>query len=198
MKDIDKTVAVLRAGGVVLLPTDTVYGLAVRPGDEAAIDRLFALKARPREVYLPVMVADAGELEGLGLEMNAGARRLASSRFVPGALTLVLGFRAGAARAPWLEGREEVAVRLPDDAFLLAVLREVGPLLVTSANRHGKSTPGEVREILQELSGVPDLVVERGRGREIPSTVVNCRQEPPAIERQGVVSATDIEKITRS
>ncbi|MDR0766064.1 MAG: threonylcarbamoyl-AMP synthase [Odoribacteraceae bacterium] len=197
MKDLEKTVAVLRAGGVVLLPTDTVYGLAARPDDEAAVERLFALKGRPRAVNLPVMVGDVADLELLGVEMNEGAWRLARSRFVPGALTLVLGFREGGRRAAWLEGREEVAVRLPDDAFLLAVLRETGPLLVTSANRHGRGTPLEAREASLELAGVPDLVVEGGRGREIPSTVVNCRREPPVIERHGAVPAADIEKITR-
>ncbi|MDR2131228.1 MAG: threonylcarbamoyl-AMP synthase [Odoribacteraceae bacterium] len=195
MITVGKTVEVLRAGGVVLLPTDTVYGLAARPDDDAALDRLFALKARPREVYLPVMVAGAAWLEGLGVEMNEAARRLSRSRFMPGPLTLVLGFGAGE-RVAWLAGREEVAVRVPDDAFLLAVLREAGPLLVTSANRHGRGTRERARDILPELAGAPDLVIERGRGREVPSTIVNCRREPPVIERRGLVAPEEIYKIT--
>jgi L-threonylcarbamoyladenylate synthase len=197
MNDVERAVKVLRAGGVALLPTDTVYGLATRPDDDAAIDKLFALKARPREVYLPVMVADARELEPLGLEVNETAWKLLRSPLVPGALTLVLGFRPGE-RAAWLAGREEVAVRLPDDAFLLAVLRETGPLLVTSANRHGCPTPDNVREILAGLDGVPDLVVERGTCKEVPSTIVNCRRASLAIERRGAIDPVDIEKITRS
>jgi L-threonylcarbamoyladenylate synthase len=193
-----KVVAALRAGGVALLPTDTVYGLAVRPDDEVAINKLFALKARPREVNLPVMVADARDLEALGLDVNETAWKLLRSRLVPGPVTLVLGFGPGE-RAAWLAGREEVAARLPDDPFLLAVLREAGPLLVTSANRHGHPrTPENAREILLELNGAPDLVVERDPCREVPSTIVNCRRTPPVIERVGLVTPAEINKIVES
>jgi L-threonylcarbamoyladenylate synthase len=187
-----RVVATLRAGGVVLLPTDTVYGLAVLPTEAEAIARLFALKARPRAVNLPVMVGDPLDLERLGVEVNEVARRLFRSPFMPGALTLVLGFGDGT-RAPWLAGREEVATRMPDDAFLLEVLREAGPLLVTSANRHGQGrTPEEVPGILRELEGTPDLVVDDGPRREVPSTIVNCRACPPTVEREGLVAAADI------
>src|SRR5215203_1832526 len=132
-------VSCLQTGGVVLLPTDTVYGLAVSPDFEKSIDRLFALKRRPRTVNLPIMVASAAELEPLGFEVTESARRLLRSPLIPGSLTLALGFSSDF-RPQWLEGRVEAAVRIPNDDRLLAVLRKSGPLLVTSANAHSADT----------------------------------------------------------
>ncbi|MDR1414243.1 MAG: threonylcarbamoyl-AMP synthase [Odoribacteraceae bacterium] len=198
MIDKQQVADALRRGGVVLLPTDTVYGLAARPDNEEAINKLFALKARPRTVNLPVMVADPSDLEPLGLELNDAARRLLRSPLIPGAVTLVLGFGAGR-RAAWLEGRDEIATRIPDDDFLRSVLRLTGALLVTSANRHGNPcTPERVADILQQLNGMPDLVVERGAGKEVPSTIVNCRPSPPVVERVGLIDPAIIKKIMES
>jgi L-threonylcarbamoyladenylate synthase len=194
MKETNQVISALRRGGVVLLPTDTVYGLAALPDNPEAINKIFTLKERPRDAALPIMVATADDLETLGLEITPAARRLLASRFVPGALTLVLGF-GKSDRPMWLSGREEVGVRIPNDPLLLGILQQTGPLLVTSANRHGRKTPDNVPAILQELVGAPDLVLERGRGEEIPSTVVNCRRKPPLIERLGAVDPSEIEKL---
>src|SRR5215218_7812234 len=133
MTDIKDIVACLQTGGVVLLPTDTVYGLAVSPKFDKSIDRLFALKRRPRTVNLPIMVASDAELEPLGFEISESARRLLRSPLIPGSLTL--GFKSDY-RPDWLSGRDEAAVRIPNHNQLLAVLRQTGPLLVTSANAH--------------------------------------------------------------
>ena len=120
-------------GGVVLIPADTVYGLAVFPHFDKSIDRLFALKRRPRNVNLPIMVSSDAELEPLGFRISDSARRLLRSPLIPGSLTLVMGFSSDY-RPEWLTGRDEAAVRIPNDNRLLAVLRKTGPLLVTSAN----------------------------------------------------------------
>ena len=94
---------------------------------------------------------------------------------------------------PWLEGRDEVAIRIPDDERLLAVLRATGPLLVTSANASGQPiTPPLVVDILPQLQGQPDLVVDGGSIKTIPSTLVNCRKDPPQIEREGVIATSEI------
>ncbi|MDR0757721.1 MAG: threonylcarbamoyl-AMP synthase [Tannerella sp.] len=178
----------LKCGGVALVATDTVYGLAALPTSEAAVAKIYALKARPRDMFLPVMAAGVDDLEALGLDINANARKLFDSHLVPGALTFVLGFMDGAAKPYWTKTREEIAVRIPDHALLLSILKETGPLLVTSANRHGRpDTPARVKDILKELHGTPDLTVEDGEGREAPSTIVNCRSNPPVIERHGVI-----------
>ena len=94
-----------------------------------------------------------------------------------------------------LEGREEVAIRIPNDERLLAVLRATGPLLVTSANASGQDTPKNVGEILEQLNGQPDLAIDGGEIKTIPSTIVNCRLNPPKVEREGVIPTAEIEAI---
>jgi L-threonylcarbamoyladenylate synthase len=190
---IEEIVECLGNGGVVLLPTDTVYGLAVSPNFDGSIDRLFALKRRPRNVNLPIMVASDAELEPLGFEVGEYARRLLRSPLIPGSLTLAMGFSSDY-RPAWLAGREEAAVRIPNDERLLSVLRETGPLLVTSANAHSAETPDNVADILAQLDGAPDLSIDGGTLRTTASTLVNCRVDPPRIERIGVVPESEVLK----
>ena len=190
---VDDIVECLENGGVVLLPTDTVYGLAVSPKFDKSIDRLFALKRRPRTVNLPIMVASDAELEPLGFEISESARRLLRSPLIPGSLTLAMGFSSDY-WPHWLIGRDEAAIRIPNDDRLLAVLRRTGPLLVTSANAHSADTPDNIRDILAQLDGAPDLVVDGGTLRTTASTLVNCRLDPPVIERVGVVPESEVVK----
>ena len=190
---IEDIVACLGRGGVVLLPTDTVYGLAVSPKFDESITKLFALKRRPRNVNLPIMVASDAELEPLGFEVSESARRLLRSPLVPGSLTLAMGFSSDY-RPAWLAGREEAAVRIPNDEHLLSVLRKAGPLLVTSANAHSSETPDNVADILAQLDGAPDLSIDGGTLRTTASTLVNCRVNPPRIERIGVVPESEVLK----
>jgi len=189
----DLIVECLGNGGVVLLPTDTVYGLAVSPEFDESIDRLFALKRRPRNVNLPIMVASDAELEPLGFEVSESARRLLRSPLIPGSLTLAMGFSSDY-RPAWLAARDEAAVRIPNDERLLSVLRQTGPLLVTSANAHTAETPDNVADILAQLDGAPDLTVDGGTLRTTASTLVNCRVDPPRIERIGVVPESEVLK----
>jgi L-threonylcarbamoyladenylate synthase len=196
---LDKTneiVRVLQNGGVVLIATDTVYGLAALPTNEKAVEKIYSLKNRPKTMFLPIMVADMHDLELLGLAINNSVRKLFESEFVPGAITFVLGFKDDLLKPHWLKTREEIAVRIPDNALLLSVLRATGPLLVTSANKHGMPvTQAKVEDILAELDGVPDLIIEDGEGKEAPSTIINCRCNPPVIERAGTIPENVIHKI---
>ena len=132
--------ATLRAGEVIVVPTDTVYGLAALPDDAGAVRRIYLTKDRPDQMQLPVLAATIDQVRLLGVEFPQEAATL-SSRWWPGPLTMVLGFSATTARPRWLDDREEVAVRIPDNEFLLALMRATGALVVTSANRHGASTP---------------------------------------------------------
>src|ERR1041384_1266466 len=188
---VEEIVECLANGGGVLLPTDTVYGLAVSPNFDKSIDRLFALKRRPRNGNLPIMVSSDEELEPLGFEVSESARRLLRSPLIPGSLTLAMGF-SSEYRPDWLAGREEAAVRIPNDERLLSVLRKTGPLLVTSANAHSAGTPDNVADILAQLDGAPDLAIDGGTLRTTASTLVNCRLEPPVIERLGIVPESEV------
>ncbi|HEY6746108.1 MAG TPA: L-threonylcarbamoyladenylate synthase [Mycobacteriales bacterium] len=193
MTDPAQVVETLRAGGIVLLPTDTVYGLAVHPEHDDALARLFALKRRPLTRNIPVMVASAEQAEQLGARVTGPARQLLAA-FSPGPLTLALGLDPERAPA-WLAGRDEIAVRIPDDPFLLEVLRAAGPLLVTSANLHGQETPEACADVLAQLDGAPDLTVDDGPRATIPSTLVNCNLPEPRVERVGAVPADQIMKV---
>jgi L-threonylcarbamoyladenylate synthase len=196
MQKSNQIIQTLQTGGVVLIATDTVYGLAALPTDADAAAKIYELKQRPCEMFLPIMVAGTKDLEKLGLDINENARKLFASNLTPGAITFILGFKDESLKPDWLKARDEIAIRIPDNKLLLSVLRETGPLLVTSANRHGHAqTPDNVKDILTELNGIPDLVVEDGKGKEIPSTIINCRHNPPAIERYGLISEAIIHKI---
>lgn len=181
----------LRAGGVALLPTDTVYGLAASPVHDAAIDRIYELKNRPRDRNLPIMVAATFDLASIGIQINDAAARLLASPLVPGALTLALGIDP-AAVPEWLSGRDEIAIRIPNSPFMLAVLEQTGPLMVTSANAHGQPTANRVSDIVAGLHGDPDIVVDGGHLPDVPSTLINCHAKPPVIEREGVVPSRDV------
>lgn len=187
----------IRSGAVALLPTDTVYGLAAHPGRPEAIERIFFLKQRPPSRNLPVMVADREAIADLGIAFNRSVDALLASPFVPGPMTIAAGF-GNAQRPAWLAGRVEVAFRIPDDDFIREILRSTGPLLVTSANAHGAPTPEIVADIVAGLAEPPDIVVDRGRLSSVPSTLVNCRLDPPVVERVGVVSEAEVLKVLSS
>jgi L-threonylcarbamoyladenylate synthase len=194
--EVARAAGCLRAGGVVLLPTDTVYGLAVHPERDEAITRLFRMKGRPRSVNLPIMISSPGDIPALGGVVTRAAALLLQSKYVPGPLTLAVGV-SEPDLAPWLGGRDEFAVRMPDDERLLAILSLTGPLLVTSANRHAGQVHESVAEILSTLVSEPDLVIDDGNRDTVPSTLVNCRVEPAVVERVGAVPAEEIEAILR-
>lgn len=192
--DIEDVIARLNEGGVVLLPTDTVFGLAARPDFPAAVDRIFKIKGRPRRVNLPAMAASRDDIIRLGARINPPAERLLSSGHMPGPLTLVLELR-GPAVPDWLCGRDEIAVRMPDDARLLRILEKTGPLLVTSANPHGRRPAASLDETVASLDTLPDLALRGNAPSDAPSTIVNCRTDPPTIEREGVIPAETIRSI---
>jgi L-threonylcarbamoyladenylate synthase len=186
---------VLREGGVALVPTDTVYGLAASPAHPGAVRRIFEIKNRPATRNLPVMVSDPAGLVGLGVDLTAAAVRLLASDLMPGPVTLALGFAPDGAVPGWLAGRDEVAIRIPAHPWMRELLTIAGPLLVTSANVHAQATRESVAGILEQLTERPDVVVDGGTLSVVPSTLVNCRVQPPRIEREGAVPAGRIMEV---
>jgi L-threonylcarbamoyladenylate synthase len=181
-------------GGVALIPTDTVYGLAVHPSCDRAVARLFEMKGRPNTINLPIMISSVTDITDIGARLNYSSRKLIESSYFPGPLTIALGVVSDKLPS-WLAGRDEVALRMPDDQWLLSVLQGTGPLLVTSANAHMHETKESVSDILGSLGQEPDIIVDGGVRSTVSSTLVNCHLDPPVVERVGAISLREIEEI---
>ncbi len=177
----------------MVVPTDTVYGLAALPDDGDAVRAVYQAKGRPDGLPLPVLAASLDQVRALGVEVTDAASTLAG-RWWPGPLTLAFGFADGVARPAWLAGRDEVAVRIPDHDFLRGLLEETGPLLVTSANPHGEPTQRVAGDVAASLGGSVDLIVDGGPLTEVPSTLVNVRGPGAAVEREGAITLGEIER----
>jgi L-threonylcarbamoyladenylate synthase len=176
----------LRQGGVAVVPTDTVYGLAARPAEVAAVRTIYRLKGRPEGMHLPVLAATVDQVRSLGVAFTPAAQALARDWW-PGPLTLAFGFDLQRDRPDWLQGRTEVAVRIPAHSFLRAILQQTGVLVVTSANPHGAPTPRTANEVAGALGSAVELVVDGGALQDVPSTLVNVNGSVPSIEREGAI-----------
>jgi L-threonylcarbamoyladenylate synthase len=182
---------VLLTGGVAVVPTDTVYGLAARPVDTDAVHAVYRIKNRPEDMHLPVLAASVAQVRSLGVAFTPGAESLAR-RWWPGPLTLAFGFDTQLDRPAWLDGRAEVAVRVPDHDFLRALLERTGPLVVTSANPHGAPTPRTAQDVTDGLGPSVDLVIDGGPLQDVPSTLVNVHGAHPLVEREGAIPSDAI------
>ncbi len=166
---------------MVVLPTDTVYGLVALAADAAALDALRSAKGRGAEVPIAVLVADAGQAAALTADLGDVGRRLAA-RWWPGPLTLVVQAALG---APDVGGEGTVGVRCPDDAFVRAIADVAGPLAASSANHHGEPTPETAAPIAATFAEL--LVVDGGPRSSVASTVVDLTVDPPAVLRTGPI-----------
>ncbi|HUN22321.1 MAG TPA: L-threonylcarbamoyladenylate synthase [Anaerolineales bacterium] len=183
---------VVRQGGLIAFPTDTVYGLAARVDDEIAIGRLFTAKGRDSMKAIAVLLADLVQLPLVAPPLNPVAQRLAQ-RFLPGALTLVVPRNPDlpAALSPY----PTIGVRIPNHPVALAILQSCGPLAVTSANLAGQADCLTAEQVRQSLGARVDWIVDGGATPDAnPSTVVDCTRLPVTILRAGPISAAQIEE----
>lgn len=179
----------LRAGRPVVVPTDTVYGLAADPRHTRA---LFDIKNRPPEVALPVLVADTDQALALAaVDLCAAARRL-MDRWWPGGLTLVVPRRHGLGFD--LGGGDDatIGLRLPAHPVPVALAAAVGPLAVTSANRHGEATPVTAPGVVLQLGAEVEVVLDGGPCEGASSTVVSCLDGELRVLREGAIPSSRI------
>jgi tRNA threonylcarbamoyl adenosine modification protein (Sua5/YciO/YrdC/YwlC family) len=167
----------LGQGQVVALPTDTVYGLAVDPSQPQAVERLFALKERPRDVAIPVLIGTQEQAELVAGRLEGAAEAL-TGRYWPGPLTVVVprGDRFTADLGGPSSSRHLVGMRWPDHPIVERLCRALGPLAVTSANSHGvgpATTAQAVREAFADR-GELGAIIDGGVCDGTPSTVVEC------------------------
>lgn len=209
---IARAAAVLRGGGLVVFPTETVYGLGADALDAAAVRRIFAAKGRPADNPLIVHVATASQARALAESVPPAAERLMS--LWPGPLTLVLP-RAEVVPAVTTAGQPTVAVRIPDHPAALALLRACGrPIAAPSANRSGRPSPTTAEHVRADLDGLVDVILDGGPcAVGLESTVVDATRAVPLVLRVGgmpvealraavgevdVLSGQDLEAMSRS
>jgi L-threonylcarbamoyladenylate synthase len=190
-------VDVLRAGEVVALPTDTVYGLAVLPTIPHATRRLFALKARGAEAPIAVLCADAAQALSLAAPdaLTDDVRRIAE-RLWPGPLTIVLprlpglGYQLG-------EPADTVGVRCPDHELVRSIAVAVGPIATSSANRHAEPTSPTAEGVAAAFGSELPLVLDGGRCEASPSTVVAVTETTWRLLREGPIALAEVRAAAR-
>ena len=192
-REIEKGVKILKKGGVIAFPTDTVYGLGADAFNSTAVEKIYEIKNRPKHRKLPLLIADIERLTTLANPIPEIARFLAR-RFWPGGLTLVLSKTDSL--PVYLASGPTMAVRIPNHPVCLALIQHLGnPIIGTSANISGQPTALTAEEVGQQLGGKIDFIINGGKcpgGKE--STVVDITRESPIILRQGIIPSDDIDK----
>lgn len=187
---IARATEVLSSGGLVAFPTDTVYGVAAGLFNAQGIDRLYEAKARSANKAIAVLIGETSQLAQLTTEFSGAAQRLAEM-YWPGALTLVVSKHASLPEN--LSPLPTVGVRIPDHRFARALMRATGPLATSSANISGGANSLTAKQVLEQLDGRIELLVDGGDvPGGVPSTVVDCTQDPPKILREGAIPAEAI------
>jgi L-threonylcarbamoyladenylate synthase len=192
---MDRAVELLRRGGVIALPTETVYGLAANAEDELAVRRIFAIKGRPANHPLIVHIPGAEHLSSWAREVPAEAKALAKA-FWPGPLTLVLP-RTSRATDAVTGSQDTVALRVPGHPVALELLEKLGGgVAAPSANRFGRVSPTTAEHVRQDLGGDVDLVLDGGPATVgVESTIVDLSSGAPAILRPGGLATEDVERV---
>lgn len=192
-ESIARAAAILRAGGLVAFPTETVYGLGARADDEAAARRIFEAKGRPPGNPLIVHVRGAAEAAGLAAAWSEEAARLVKA-FWPGPLTLVVERRAGSVADAATAGGSTVGLRVPAHPVARALLEASGlPIAAPSANRSTSISPTTAEHVLKSLDGRIDAVIDGGpTGYGIESTIVDVTASPAILLRQGAIEEAEI------
>jgi L-threonylcarbamoyladenylate synthase len=193
-----RAVEALRSGGLVALPTDTVYGIAVALGTPGGIGRLFAAKRRPPDRGIMLLLADAAQAAGIG-QMTPAAAALAAALW-PGGLTVVVPQLDGVELPPELTaGTPTIGLRVPDHDAPRALAAGVGPLPTTSANRSGAPEGRDAADVVAQLGDALDLVLDGGPAHGgPPSTVVDCTGPEARILRLGAIPLERIAGVLRA
>ena len=188
---LERAADVLRRGGLVAYPTDTVYGLAALPANDEAVEKLYAAKQRPLDQSTPLLIASPHDLALVAADVPPVARRLIG-HFWPGALTIVL--RKAASFHSLAVTGETVGVRVPDHELPRALVQLLGsPITGTSANLAGGPEPLTAEDVRAQLGDAIDLILDGGPcpGGQ-PSAVIDCTVEPPRIVRAGSITREEL------
>jgi len=177
-------------GGLIAFPTDTVYGLGTSAFNSSAVEKIYTAKGRPFEKAIPVLIGNQEDLIQLTSSMPEMANRLIH-KFWPGPLTIIV-FKKSTVPGS-VSSTSTIAIRMPDHLFTLELLNQTGPLAVTSANLSNQPDPTTAEQVLEQLDGRIDLLLDGGETpRGYPSTLVDCTGSLPILLRAGPISEMEI------
>jgi L-threonylcarbamoyladenylate synthase len=186
---LDELAAVIEQGGVVAIPTDTVYGLACHPDRADAAERIFAIKRRPPGMELSLLGASRDDLARFG-ELGGLAQSLAE-RFWPGPLSIIVPVKAPRHPAVPRSG-DTISLRVPASEPLRELLRITGPLATTSANRHGRPPVATAQDVAAILAGEIDGILDGGPAAGQASTIIDCSVTPARVLRTGPLGDAEL------
>ncbi|MEJ2738664.1 MAG: L-threonylcarbamoyladenylate synthase [Dehalococcoidia bacterium] len=194
---ITEAAGIIKAGGLVAFPTDTVYGLGVNPFNREAVERIYLVKQRPGNLPLPVLLPDRNEVYSVASEISPAALSL-MERFWPGGLTIILHKSAGFPDYATAKS-VTIAVRVPDHIVPVMLMKKAGvPVIGTSANLSNLPSALTAQEVQKQLGGKVDLIVDGGKcPGGIESTLVDMTGPEPVIIREGAVSGEEINLFLR-
>ncbi|MBR0385707.1 MAG: threonylcarbamoyl-AMP synthase, partial [Erysipelotrichaceae bacterium] len=181
-KDFSKITSLLKAGEIVAFPTDTVFGIGVIYNDGKAVEKMKEAKGRDASKPFPLMVSGIKQLDEIAW-IGEREKKIAEV-FMPGALTLVLR-RKDTINKELVNGLDTIAIRIPDDYFVLRLLRKTGPMFVTSANLSGEPAGNTHEEVLQQLDGRIAAVVKGRAQLQVASTIIDCTGDQLKCLREG-------------
>ncbi|MCY7373498.1 MAG: threonylcarbamoyl-AMP synthase [Spirochaetaceae bacterium] len=191
---LDQATDAVRRGELVVLPTDTVYGLGTDAFDPEAVARLLAAKGRGRDLPVPVLVGSPRTLDGIATQLSRTARDLVEA-FWPGGLTLVARVQP-TLRWDLGETGGTVAVRMPLHPVAIELLQATGPMAVSSANISGRPPATTVDEALAQLGEAVSVYLDGGpSGEPVPSTIVDVSGEAPRLLRAGAVTEAELREV---
>ncbi|MGQ9677167.1 MAG: L-threonylcarbamoyladenylate synthase [Chloroflexota bacterium] len=192
---VERAAAVLKAGGLVAFPTDTVYGLGAHGFQPEAVESIYRVKGRMAQKAIPLLLGSLADVEEVAQNVPDTAWQLAE-RFWPGGLTLVLRRRPNVPDAV-TSGGPTVAVRIPDHPVPLRLISLIdAPLAATSANRSGQPSPVTADEVRESLNGLIDVLLDGGTTPGgVESTVLDLSSSDPVVLRRGAVPVEELEKV---
>ena len=197
-RQVDRGISILKRGGIIAFPTDTVYGLGACANRYQAVERVYQVKERPRSMALPLLLARTSQINDVAEPVPPVAWLLAD-QFLPGALTIVL-HKSSSVPDIITAGGLTVAVRIPDHPVPVALAEGLGmPIVGTSANLSGKPSVLTADEVYSQFGEKIDLVIDGGRcpgGRE--STIVDVTGETPVVLREGAISKEELKQVCES
>ena len=191
---IERGISILKQGGLVAFPTDTVYGLGASASNQPAVARIYQVKERPKDMALPLLLAHTSQINEVAYPVPPIAWLLAD-KFLPGALTIVL-YKSNSVLDIVTGGGSTVAVRIPAHPVPVALAEDLGPIVGTSANLSGKPSALTADEVCSQFGDRIDLVIDGGRcpgGRE--STIVDVTGEVPVVLREGAIPREELEQV---